>query len=410
VLQPHARSIWALLWRCCTTPQGAAAAESVLCGLVAAYSELRQLPQLLAELLAASRGELPVQAAAAAAAAAAAGAAEAPEATEAVMAAAGQLLVRGGFLAALAAAVAHLPVGQTPPLVKVVSAELAATLQAAGQAKSQKSGSGSRGGYLAAVGSLAAACLSSVRLELTSAMPVAQAAAALVTSTLAAPLASSITRLQAGKGSAGGQLPLLLPAYRAALQLHASCAAMHPMVSPLPGQQASLDPYTLVSEGDTPSSGAALHLLGGYFSPLHQADGGAQPGLPSLAELAQALEGQAGGGAAGQLQQELQRCALQAALLQHQQLLHLRFTCPTTTFEQARRMKRVADKVGRRAAGPAAHSRPRSWQRDGSCAPSWAHILRRLRASSMPRLSKAWPLLTAGPEEGQEGQGQGAGG
>jgi hypothetical protein len=390
VLQPHAHSIWALLWRCCTTPQGAAAAESVLRGLVAAYSELRQLPQLLAELLAASRGQLQAPAGAAEAP-------EGPEAPEAVMAAAGQLLARRGFLSALAAAVAHLPVGQTPTLVNVLSAELAATLQAAGQARSQKAGGSSSGGYLGAVGSLAAASLSSIRLELTSAMPVAQAAAALVSGTLAAPLAGSVAGLQAGKGPAGGQLLLLLlPAYRAALQLHASCAAMHPMVAPLPGQRASLDPYALVSEAPEPGSGAALRLLGGYFSPLQQGGGAAQAAPPGLAELVQAAEG----GAAGELQQELLRCALQAALLQHQQLLHLRFTCPTTSFEEARRMKRAADKVGL-GLGPAQLATGQQLR---------PQMGRRPRAAGMPELSQVVALANAGPEEGQEGQGQGAGG
>jgi hypothetical protein len=353
VLQPHAGSIWALLWRCCASPQGAAAAESVLSGLVGAYAELRQLPQLLAELLAASRGP-PT-------AAAGGGRAPRPAGPEAAMAAAGQLLARRGFLAALAAAVARLPVGQTPLLVDVVASELAATLQAVGQAGGGGGGGAEQAGYLAALGSLAGACLTSIRLELTSAAAVAQAAASLVGGALATSLAAGAAALQAGEGGGGPLLLLLLPAYRAALQLHASCAAMHPGVAPLPGQRTSLDPYALVLESPEPGSGAGHQLLGSYFSPLQAVGGAPLAALPGLGELAQAAAAQAAGGVAGLLLQELRCCALQAALLQHQQLLHLRYTCPTTTFEQAKRMKRAADKAGLRGGCTPALQRARCW-------------------------------------------------
>lgn len=369
MLQPHQAAIWPLLWRCCSSAQGAAAAELVLRGLLRAYSELRQLPQLLEQLLAASRGGLASPGApglAAGANGAGGGGASSAQVLSA-MSVAGQLLARQGFLAELAKVVASLPVGQMPVLIKAVSSEVAATLAAvasataaaAGQAKAQpqQPQQGSVAGYMAAVGRLAGTCLGSIRLELTSALSVAQAAAALVHSTLAAPLAASLQQLQAPAGpEPAGRLLMLLAAYRSALQLHATCAAMHPMVAPLPGQQTNVDPYALLA-ADSSSGMSAQQLLGSYFSALGKpaAEGqeqanGSSSSMASLPELLQLLAGHAehsaeGSAVPGLLLQEARQCALQALLLQHQQLLHLRYTCPTTSFEDFKRAKRAADKA-----------------------------------------------------------------
>ena len=204
-IQQHLPSLWPLLWSGAGGEEAAAAPDrsvptAVACSLVAAYAELRQLGLLLESLVAALHTEAGARGAAAQAAAG--------------------VLCSPAFLGQLSAAVAQLPSGQVASIPGLVAAGVPALV--ALDASSA---------LVLVLSRLYCCCLSSMRVDLTTAPAVAGACRALLAA-LASPLLLLLG--QAVKGSApciaGHMLPALLQLYSSCLRIHAQCANLHPEV------------------------------------------------------------------------------------------------------------------------------------------------------------------------------------
>ena len=133
------------------------------------------------------------------------------------------------------------------------------------------------------------------------------------------------------------RLAALLRIYSLALAVHARCAALHPGVAPLPGQQLRLHAAESAAEQPAPGRG---YYSRGYFSALallsqpggSDATGQGQPGMPALL---QALRQRASGPAEAELRLAAMRAAAQWLEVLHARWLHLQYRCPTKAQEGA---------------------------------------------------------------------------
>ncbi|GAB4819208.1 hypothetical protein N2152v2_006254 [Parachlorella kessleri] len=273
-------------WQSAGAPQGVAV--EVACGLVGAYAELRQLPTLLDSLAEALLGQsAPVEDSGSEKASSRSGSkhkAGAPSPAAAGGASAAAAVVgSGAFQVWLSEAVEGLPSGQAAGLVQWMVG-WAGRLQHAG----------SNDAMLPVFMEVCTCCLASLVVDLTTAPAVAQAAEALIASlALSLPrLLSALEGLQPQEAPGGTLLPCLLRLYALALAVHARCAAQHPQVVPLPGQQAKLRTEDLVRVG--PLSPC---LVGGYFAALGGRQG-VQNGTPAVAFASAPLPGPSSAAAA----------------------------------------------------------------------------------------------------------------
>lgn len=211
-VQQHLPQLWPLLWAggAGSSGSGASAASasgsavgvraSLACSLVATYGELRQLEVLLqaltAALLAAQAG---------------------------VAGAATAVLDSQPVLCQLAATSGQLPSGQVPAIIRF----------AAGVASQVAAASAGKGGPGTALllADLLCCCLGSLRIELSMAPAAASAAEGLVAALAPGVLPLLVQPLACLDAQQTDRLTALLQLYGMALQLHASCAALHPEAS-----------------------------------------------------------------------------------------------------------------------------------------------------------------------------------
>lgn len=208
---------------------------------------------------------------------------------------------------------------------------------------------------LQAIGEVLAACLQSLRVELMTAAATAAAAADLVRSALAVPLAAELRALVGGAVnpptgdiSPQGPLSVLLRLYSGALAVHARCAALQPQILSLPGQ-GTMPARARRLHADAPNAGLVNPLalgsesgaFGDWFAALYGSspegpcERGASP--PTLTVAAAAILGPGSADARRRDYSPATRLAVvhsvaQRAGVLHERWLRARYCCPLVTL------------------------------------------------------------------------------